>query len=498
VMWKRLVVFLAATVVFPLSFRAPAWTFTAGAVSVPGDHASRAENSPLPRLDSSPESRREVAVTAYNNNLALVRETRDLDGLPHGELDLNFLGVPAMINPRTVALRSLTPGAELAVLEQNYEFDLTSPARLLEKYLGQELELVETDQNLNDRTTRATLLSTNGGNVYRSGGKILVGHPGRIVLPSLPEGLYSKPALVWRLSNSGPSAQQIEASYLTEGLSWSADYVAVADPGTTRADLTGWVTLDNHSGASYQSALLKLVAGEVQRVTQVLREMAVQEGAAAARPPSFAEQPFFEYHLYTLDRRTDIHENQTKQLRLLEAHRIPIVKKLMLAGDAGQFRGRFGTIGENLPVSVVVEMRNAKEAGLGIPLPAGVVRLYQQDRDGAQQFAGEDRIQHTPRDETLKLRMGSAFDVVADRIQTDWRKINVLPYDAEAAFEIRIRNHKDSPVTVLVREALPHAEWKLLEQTPEGKKVDARTLEFEVPVPANGKATVRYRVALKM
>ena len=458
-----------------------------------------ADEPPPVRAQSTAQDRREVAVTAYNNNLALVREVRQIEALPRGEFDLHFLDVPALINPRTVSLRSAGPsGGGVSVLEQNYEYDLTSPERLMDKYLGKEMDLIETTEGLQDRVTRATLLSTTGGHVFRIGDKIAVGHPGRVVLPSLPEGLFNRPTLVWKLSNEGPSSQRVEAAYLTDGISWSADYVAVADPETTRLDLTGWVTLENRSGASYQNALLKLVAGDVQRVTKAFEATLVTARAEAARAPSFEEQPFFEYHLYTLDRRTDIRENQTKQLRLLEARSVPVRKRLLLTGQSYQFRSRLGSMAQSQPVSVTVEMRNAKESGLGIPLPAGVIRMYQQDRDGAQQFAGEDRINHTPRDETVTLRLGSAFDVVADRVQTDWKKINVLPYDAESAFEIRLRNHKDSPVSVTVRESLPQSEWKVLEQSPEGRKIDALTLEFEVPVPANGEAVVRYRVALKM
>jgi hypothetical protein len=258
------------------------------------------------------------------------------------------------------------------------------------------------------------------------------------------------------------------------------------------------VTLENRSGASYEQARLKLVAGDVRRVSRAMTDAVRMEAGVMAVAPSFAEQPFFEYHLYTLDRPTDIRENQTKQLRLFTADSVPVHKRLILPGQSGQFRSRWGGRREPVPVPVFLELRNSKDSNLGMPLPAGVVRVYQRDSDGAQQFAGEDRIRHTPRDETITLRLGSAFDVVAERVQTDWRKINVLPYDAEAAFEIRIRNHKETDVEVTVRESLPRAEWKILQESPPGRKLDARTLEFEVRVPADGEATIRYRVALKM
>ncbi|MGI0149031.1 MAG: DUF4139 domain-containing protein, partial [Thermoplasmata archaeon] len=359
-------------------------SFPAGAAQVAAQAGTSIPKAAAPGVESSRQARRDVAVTAYNNNLALIREVRDIGPLPRGEFDLRFLDVPSQINPRTVALRSLTPGAGLTVLEQNYEYDLTSPARLMEKSVGREVDLVETDQNLTDRTTRAKLLSTNDGYVYDAAGRILLGHPGRVVLPGLPEGLFTRPTLVWKLANPGPATQQVEAAYLTGGISWSADYIAVADPETTKADLTAWVTLDNRSGASYGNALLKLVAGDVQQVAPEYDVMKTMS-EVRVRAPSFSEQSFFEYHLYTLDRRTDIRENQTKQVRLFHAGDVPVRKRLLITGNSGQFRGRLGTIMESQPVGVFIEIKNGKEAGLGIPLPAGIVRVYQQDRDGAQQ-----------------------------------------------------------------------------------------------------------------
>jgi len=457
-----------------------------------------AAKPPAAHVRSSAGTRTQVYVTAYNQNLALVREVRDLSGLPSGVFDLWFEDVPEQINPRTVALRGASQGAgALTVLEQNYEFDLVSPERLMEKSVGSTLDLVETGQDLQERTTHARLLSTNGGPVYEIGGAVSLGHPGRVVLPTLPGGLFARPTLVWKLENGGPAAQSVEVSYLTDGISWSADYVAIADAASSMFDLSGWVTLENRSGASFEDARLKLVAGDVQRA-QARGEMDLMPGVTMKAQAAFESQNFFEYHLYALERPTDIRQNQSKQIQLFTAADVPVRKRYIVEqGGPWFWSGRVSGGAAQVPVGVFFETRNSKDRNLGMPLPAGTVRVYQRDKDGALQFAGEDVVKHTPKDETVTLRLGSAFDVVAEKLQTDWKRINVLPYDAESGVEVRLRNHKDEAITVTVRETMPAAEWKFLEQSHEGRKVSASQVEFEVPVPANGETVLRYRVALK-
>jgi hypothetical protein len=444
----------------------------------------------------SRETRSDVAVTIYNQDLALVRDTREMQ-LPPGESSVRFEDVASRIDPRTVAIRSTTDPDKLSVVEQNYIYDLISPDKLMEKYVGREVELVETDNTLKTQTSRATLLSTNGGYVYRIGDRIAVGHPGRVILPKLPEQLYARPTLLWKLQNAGPPKHNVEVAYLTGGISWAADYVAVVNADDTRADLTGWVTITNQSGARYDDATLKLVAGQVNRAAepqQMMMEMSAM-GKAAAPAPRFAEEAFFEYHLYTLDRRTTIGENETKQMRLLAGSGVALKKTFLIAGQPYWYRSRYGDLGHDLPVGVFLEFRNDAASRLGMPLPAGTVRLYKQDKSGAGQFIGEDRIQHTPKDEKVTLKIGEAFDIVASRTQTDYRAINLKPYDAEVAFEIRIRNHKDQPVVVTVREPLG-GEWKVVESTHTPVKIDVGTLGFEVPVAKDGESVVRYRAQL--
>jgi hypothetical protein len=439
------------------------------------------------------EARTEVAVTVYNDDLALVKDTREFP-LAAGESTLRFEDVAARIDPRTVAIRSLTAPDELAVVEQNYVFDLISPEKLMEKYVGRAVELVEADERLRLRTTPAVLLSTNGGPVYRIGDRIAIDHPGRVILPELPRELYARPTLLWQLANAGPARQRVEVSYLTGGLSWAADYVAVVDREDARADLTAWVTLTNQSGARYEEATLKLVAGRPHRVDATVATAAETKGMVhAARAPAFAEEAFFEYHLYTLDRRTTLADNETKQLRLLAAAGVPLGKQFRVVGQPHWYRSPTGELEHPVPVRVFLELRNEEASRLGMPLPAGIVRLYKQDRSGAEHFIGEDAIRHTPRGETVTLQAGEAFDVVASRRQTDYRKISVRPWQAEAAFALRVRNRKQEAITVTVREPIG-GEWIVVESSHEPVRVDAGTLGFTVPVAADGTAEVSYRV----
>jgi len=447
--------------------------------------------------DSTAAERRSVSVTVYNVNLALVRETRTLVVDRAGTRALRFMDVPSSIDPRTVHLASLTAPGDLAVLEQNYEYDLISPQKLLEKYVGREVEIVEQAEDLSTRTVRAELLSVNGGAVYRVDDRIVLGHPGRVTLPSIPPDLVARPTLVWTLDARKAGKHEIEASYLTDNMNWSADYVAVVDADDREAGLTGWVTIDNRSGATFENATLKLVAGDVRRV----RPMPVMEAmqgrhdmAVKAAAPQFAEESFFEYHLYTLDRPTTVKDNQTKQLSLFQASGIPVRKKLLLVGQPWFYRGQYGTIAQDEKVAVVLELVNSAKDGLGIPLPKGIVRVYKKDRSGAQQFVGEDSIDHTPKDETVRLKVGDAFDVVADRKQTDYRAIS--PRESESAYEVSIRNRKDEPVTVTVREPVG-GDWRIVTSSLPGKKLDAATIEFEVPVSAGQEVSLIYRVRVR-
>ena len=439
------------------------------------------------------DSQKDVMITIYNGNLGLVRDAREIR-LPAGVTDVQWKDVAAAIDPTTVHLKSLTDPAALRILEQNYEYDLVSSAKLLEKYVGRKVRLYGGDGTF----VEGTLLSTNGP-VFDINGQIHLGHHGRIVLPALPENLVSQPTLVWLLRNQLDRMQRVEASYLTNGITWRADYVLVLNPGDTKSDLTGWVTVDNKSGATYANAALKLVAGDVNRAADLRRDQRAMElGAKAASPAAarqdFASEGLFEYHLYTLDGRTTIKDNQTKQLTLMSAAEVPVKKHLIYYGAQDYYRNSYGMPVSNQKVGAYLEIRNSKENRLGLPLPKGKVRVYKADTGGSQQFVGEDWIDHTAKDEKVKIKLGNAFDVVAERTQKDWRKIAGNLYEVE--WEISLRNHKTEAQTITVIEPVP-GDWQVLTSTHAWDKVEAHTLKFEVPVPKESSAKITYRVRLK-
>jgi hypothetical protein len=451
------------------------------------------ENAAAATLAVTREVQKDVMVTIYNGNLGLVKDVREVR-LPVGLNEAQFMDVAALIDPTTVHLKSLSDPTGLKILEQNYEYDLLSSDKLLEKYVGRTVRLYQSDGTFHE----AKLLST-AGPVFEINGQIHLGYSGRMVLPSLPENLVAKPTLVWLLRNQTAAAQKIEASYLTGGITWKADYVMVVNDADSRSDLTGWVTIDNKSGATYANAALKLVAGDVNRARDGRREGRVMElaaKAASARDASrdFAEEGFFEYHLYTLDGRTTLKNQQTKQLALLSAADVPVTKHLMYYGAQDYYRNSYGMPISNQKVAVLLELRNSTENRLGLPLPKGKVRVYKADSAGSQQFIGEDWIDHTPKNERVKIKLGEAFDVVGERTQKDWRKLGSGLWEVE--WEIALRNHKQQDQTVTVIEPVP-GDWQVLHATHAFEKPEAHTLRFSIAVPREGAAKLVYRIRIR-
>src|SRR5262247_794039 len=439
------------------------------------------------------DDQREVMVTIYNGNLGLVKDLREAR-LPAGVNEVQFMDVAAGIDPTTVHLKSLTDALGLKILEQNYEYDLLTSEKLMEKYVGRKVRLYQGDGTFHE----ATLLSTNGP-IFEINGQIHMGHYGRLVLPSLPENLVSKPTLVWLLRNQTPRPQRVEASYLTGGITWKADYVMVLNAADKLSDLTGWVTIDNKSGATYGNAALKLVAGDVNRAAEARRDQRMMELAAKAASPAaashdFASEGFFEYHLYTLDGRTTIKDNQTKQLSLLAASEVPVTKELIYYGAADYYRNAYGVPVSNQKVAVYLEVKNSKENRLALPLPKGKVRVYKADRSGSQQFIGEDWIDHTPKDEKVKIKMGNAFDLVGERTQKDFKKIASNLYEVE--WEIALRNHKAEAQTVTVIEPVP-GDWQVLASSRAYEKIEAHTLKYQIPVAKESSTKLAYRVRIR-
>ncbi|HYN07545.1 MAG TPA: DUF4139 domain-containing protein [Vicinamibacterales bacterium] len=467
--------------------------------------AGAVPSRPTPEVSAAPKSpqtttlddQTELAITVYNSNIALVRDVRTL-ALAQGTSDLHFMDIAATVNPATVHFRSLTEPSRVSVLEQNYEYDLLEPEKLLRKYVGRDVTLVRLRQDQNstrEEVVKARLLSYNNGPVWQIDGEIVTGmHADHIRFPELPGNLYSRPTLIWTLENGGAARHRVEASYLAGQLAWNADYVLTVARDDKIADLDGWVTLKNGSGTSFKNASLQLVAGDLNRVRQELDRMMADE-AKAARPGALSQmsqESFSDYHLYTLGRKTTINNSETKQVSMLDATDFPVQKRYVVDGRAFYYRNvqHPGAPLKDV-VQVFYQFRNNKESGLGMPMPAGVIRVYQSDSKGGVQFVGEDRINHTPKDETLNLKIGNAFDVVCERKQTDFEKIAPNVYEVE--YEITLRNHKSSAITVEVNEPVGGT-WRMLQASHKWTKTEAWAAQFMVPVAVDGTAVVKYRV----
>jgi hypothetical protein len=421
----------------------------------------------------------QVRVTVYNNNLALVHETRQMD-LPKPSGICSYRDVAAYIDPTSVHFKSVSNAAAVRVLEQNFEYDLVSAEKILQRYLDQNVRLMPKQ----GAPIEGKLLSV-GGNVVVQGAdnSIRILNNSEIVstdLPKLPEGLITRPTLIWQIQNNGPASQLVEVSYLTSGMSWHAEYVGVLDANDQNMDLNAWVSIDNNCGATYKDAKLLLVAGDVHRAAPpvgIMRKSIQMEMMAAA--PDFEEKEFFEYHLYTLTRTATLKDHQQKQVELFPAARTPVTKEYTYDGARNQKK-----------VNVTITFKNKKEAGLGIALPAGKVRLYKPEGE-AQVLVGEDNLDHTPRDEEVRLKVGDAFDIVGERTQVSYRQVGDRA--SEEKVKIALRNHKDVDITVIVVEHLG-GDWKITESTLQHKKKDANTAEWRVPVAARGEANLEYTV----
>jgi hypothetical protein len=439
----------------------------------------------------------ELAVTVYNSDIALVRDVRNLR-LGRGTSDLHFMDIAATVNPATVHFRSLSEPSRVSVLEQNYEYDLLEPDKLLRKYVGRDVTLVRVRRS--DNTTReedvtARLLSYNNAPVWQIGGEIITGlQADHIRFPELPGNLYSRPTLIWTLNNTGGTNHRVEASYLAGKLAWNADYVLTVARDDKAADIDGWVTVVNGSGTSFRNATLQLVAGDLNRVREAFGRMSADSARKelAAAAPAMAQEAFSDYHLYTLGRKTTVNNHETKQVSMLGATAFPVQKRYVVDGQAFYYRNAQHP---GAPIKDVVQVyyqfKNDEKAGLGMPMPAGTVRVYQSDSKGGVQFVGEDRIDHTPKDETLNLKIGNAFDVVCERKQTDFEKIASNVYEVE--YEITLRNHKSAPVAVEVNEPIGGT-WRMLQSSHQWTKTSAWASQFAVPVAADGTAVLKYRV----
>jgi hypothetical protein len=452
---------------------------------------------------SGPEGTRGVSLTVYNGNFAVVREERRIP-LRSGRNLVRYEGVAQQIDPTSVSIRSLTAPGAVAVREQNYQFDLVSPNALLERSVGKTVRYFALDdRGVRRVVVEGTLLSppSSGGVVVRTAdGRLVLNPHGTVEVGDVGAGLVSRPSLLWTLDVAQAGEHDAQVSYITSGINWKADYVAVVREDETRVDLTGWVTLDNRSGATFRDARLQLMAGDVRRVPEGNQALELQGLVVTARPtappppPAFAEEAFFEYHLYTLDGATTVANNETKQMSLLSAADVGVARRLVFDVAAPWWSQRArqpgrGTSTTGDKLGIVLEVRNSRENRMGMPLPRGKVRVYKGDRTGNLQFIGEDLVDHTPRDETVSLYIGDAFDVVGERRVMDTRRVSDRVQ--EQTVQVAIRNHKEGPAQVAVVEHL-HGDWEILRSSQRYEKKDATTVEFPLTVPANGEVVVTY------
>ncbi len=440
----------------------------------------------------------------------VVKEIRTLN-LSKGANEVRFTDVAQFIDPTTVSFADLTTPAGTAVLEQAFQFDLVSPDKILARYVDQEIGYEVMKDGVAVASLKGKVLSVNEGQIVLQGADgglrfIEAKDPG-IRLPSLPKGLITRPTLVWKVESEAAGEHRVRTTYQTAGLTWRADYNVVLDGTDTKADVSAWMTLLNLSGAAYPNARLRLIAGDVQRVQKAPAPRTSSGGDTRRRGEAagFEEKTFFEYHLYTLPRRTDVLQNTTQQITLFPtASDVGVEKLLVYYGTPAHasrsflpepLQDRDVRTQANTKLDVYVRFKNAKENRMGMPLPKGKVRVYKQDdADGTLEFVGEDLIDHTPKDETVMVKLGQAFDVVGDRVQTDF-SVDTSRRTMTESFRITLRNHKDAAVRVLVKENLYRwTTWDVRQKSDPFTKADARTIHFDVEVPPNGEKVVEYTV----
>ncbi|MFH1902460.1 MAG: DUF4139 domain-containing protein [Candidatus Omnitrophota bacterium] len=445
--------------------------------------------------------RKEVSLTIYNQNFALVRDLRYLN-LKEGLNQVRFSDIASQIDATSVHFKSLTAPDECSILEQNFEYDLVNADKLLQKYIDQEIKILTKDSNFYqgflssyDSTQLVLVKDKEKGPVFMVNRENIR----NLEFPQLPEGLITKPTLVWSLANTKSGRHLVELGYLTNGMNWRADYVASVAKDDKNISLNAWVTINNNSGVGYENAGLKLIAGDVHRVTEqppVQRGVMMREAKSMAGGAQFEEKSFFEYHLYTLQRKTDLKNNQIKQIALFAAPKVPVEK--IYTYDGALYRWYYYDNWRKQPcnkkVEVKLNFKNSDQNGLGIPLPKGKIRAYKADSDDTLQFIGEDQIDHTPKDEKVSLSLGNAFDVVGERKITD-HKIFATNFYRDS-YEITLRNHKKEPITVKVVER-QWGDWNIIQSSHKYEKKDAFTLEFNVPVEKDGETTITYTAEYK-
>lgn len=422
-------------------------------------------------------------ITIYNKDLGLVKQTRIL-AIKKASLPLKFTDVAAKLIPTSVHLKSVGGSKDFRVLEQNFEYDLVNSDKILEKYIDHPVEII----NENGEYLKGVLLSKEGKSLVLKtdeGIKIVAWNDRMsISVKELPEGLITRPTLIWEISGYQEGQQTLEVSYLTKGMNWQAEYVGVLDEKSTQINLDAWVSINNQCGATFEDSHLKLVAGEIHRAPEPKERYLKPQmmmAAEAVTVEGFEEREFFEYHIYDLDRLTTIKNNQMKQISLFPSTEVSCSKKFY-----------YNATRDAKKVEVKIVFKNDEKSGLGRPLPAGVFRIYQKDQNSLE-FVGEDRIDHTPRNEEVKLTVGKAFDLVGERKILEKKKISNR--SEKQTVEIELRNNKEKEdVNIIIEEYMYYYSWEIEESNFPFTKKDAYHAEFNIPVKANSTVTVNYSV----
>jgi hypothetical protein len=433
---------------------------------------------------SQENNHKSLFVTVYNDNLGVVRDIRNIN-IKKGTSTIELSDVAQQIDPTSVHIK-----LNGEVLEQNYQYDLVSLDKILQKYVDKNIQLVD-DKGV---AVQGKLLSSSGGQIVlqkKDGGLLMIPNVSkyRFSVGELPEGLITKPTLIWLVKSPSNGNQNVEVSYQTGGMKWHAEYVAVLNKDDSKLDLNSWISIDNNSGTSFKNAHLKLVAGDVNRVQNrnIYPKTDATYFAANKSVQQFQEKAFFEYHIYNLQRPTTLANNETKQISLFEASGVKATKKYFYQSGGYYYYNNSSSKGK---VAVVMEFENAKDNNLGMPMPEGKVRVYKSDGESLE-FVGEDMIDHTPKDEKVRLKIGDAFDITASEVQTDNKRISDKVN--EQAYEITFKNHKKENVVIEVQRYLGF-NWDVLSSSINYKKKDSQNIIFKVPVPKDGKTVLKLRV----
>jgi len=450
------------------------------------------------------------ALTIYNQNFAVVRDSMPLD-LKTGVNDVTYAGMTSQLEPDSVILRDPSGNAQLRILEQSYRNDPVSQELLLSLFEGKTIDFFVKQPNKPDETVQGKIIrsgfKSNPQPVIEVNGKVQFGLPGQPIFPSLGSDTVLNPTLTWKLESSAAAKFDAELAYVTEGLTWQASYNIVSPEKSDTLDLTGWITFTNNSGKTFNDAKIKLMAGNVNKIqpeeSRPVMMAKAMSAVDAAEVPPVTEKAFDEFHLYSIARPTTLRDQETKQVEFIrasgiESQRLYVYDGAFLGGwQPGMTYGSGDPGYDNQPnkkVAVYREFKNSEKNHLGMPLPAGRVRFYTRDADGQMEFTGENTIDHTPKDETVRLYTGDSFDLVGERKRTDF-KVNESEHRADESFAITVRNHKKEAVEIRVVEHLFRwLNWSITDKSQDFTKTDAQTVEFRVPLKPDEEKTVTYTV----